>query len=424
MIDPRIVALLHSAASAQQRGDGNGALKHLQAVVALDPAHPQALNSLGVAAITRGDAGAAVDLLVRAAAADPGAAPVWMNLAKAQRLAGDDSGERKSLERVLAIDARDFMGLVRMAELHERTGEDARANEKWLAVLGLAAGIPSPVPAMVRMLEHATKFVNARAQAFSDAIDAQLDAARAGLAQEDRRRFDAAIANVMGRRKIYANQCAGLFYPFLPAEEFFPRALFPWFKAFEAQTAAIRAELEALLQTSDAAIRPYVAQAPGTPDNPWTPLDNSPAWSAYYLWRYGVKQDEACAACPATAAALAAVPDASDLPGRAPTAFFSILRPGARIPPHTGVSNTRTIVHLPLIVPEECGFRVGGETREWREGEAFGFDDTIEHEAWNESGSLRAVLILDVWNPYLTHVERGLLRTYYRAADESGLNPA
>ena len=83
----------------------------------------------------------------------------------------------------------------------------------------------------------------------------------------------------------------------------------------------------------------------------------------------------------------------------------------------------RTIVHLPLIVPPGCGFRVGGETREWKVGEAFAFDDTIEHEAWNDSDELRAVLILDVWNPHITEAERELLQTFFRVADSSGHAP-
>ena len=97
---------------------------------------------------------------------------------------------------------------------------------------------------------------------------------------------------------------------------------------------------------------------------------------------------------------------------RAPTAFFSILKPKTHIPPHTGVTNTRAIIHLPLIIPEGCGFRVGGETREWKMGEAFAFDDTIEHEAWNNSDELRAVLIFDVWNPHLTPVEQTMLQRF------------
>ena len=99
-----------------------------------------------------------------------------------------------------------------------------------------------------------------------------------------------------------------------------------------------------------------------------------------------------------------------DLPGKGPTAMFSILEPHTRIPPHTGSNNVRTTVHLPLVVPEGCGFRVGAETRTFEAGKAWAFDDTIEHEAWNDSDEPRAILILDVWNPLLTEAERAAVR--------------
>ena len=90
--------------------------------------------------------------------------------------------------------------------------------------------------------------------------------------------------------------------------------------------------------------------------------------------------------------------------------MFSILEPRTRIPPHTGSSNVRTTVHLPLVVPEGCGFRVGSETRTSEAGKAWAFDDTIEHEAWNDSDAPRAILILDAWNPLLTEAERAAVR--------------
>lgn len=93
---------------------------------------------------------------------------------------------------------------------------------------------------------------------------------------------------------------------------------------------------------------------------------------------------------------------------------------GARsIPPHTGVTNTRAIIHLPLIVPPNCGFRVGGEVREWVEGKAFAFDDTIEHEAWNRSDLPRAVLIIDAWNPHLSEHEQAAISTYIQRSDQA-----
>ena len=105
------------------------------------------------------------------------------------------------------------------------------------------------------------------------------------------------------------------------------------------------------------------------------------------------------------------------IPDKAPNVFFSILKAGSHIPAHTGVTNVRSVVHLPLIVPEGCEFRVGGETRSWVQGRAFAFDDTIEHEAWNRSAADRAVLIIDVWNPYLSDHERAMICGLYEAAD-------
>ncbi len=386
------------------------------------PRQPQALNSLGMIALARGEHGRAAELFRSAADADPGAPALWINLAKAQRLLSDDEGERASLNRALEIDQRHLTALIRLAELHERLGENAQAAHRWSAVLALGRMIDQRPPELDQLLDRAAAFVAEHGKLFAEVVEKGLEAEREGLERRQRRRFDAAIDHSLGRRLIYANHCAGLHFPFLPADEFFDREHFAWMTELEAKTDAIRAELVALLQDGQQGFRPYVRMDPGTPQNKWTELDNNLAWGAYFLWEYGERQEAACARCPETAAALEAVPRA-DIPGRAPSAFFSLLKPKTRIPPHTGVSNTRTIIHLPLIVPEGCGFRVGGETREWRVGEAFAFDDTIEHEAWNDSDELRAVLIFDVWNPYLTEVEKGLLRRFYELADASGHNP-
>ncbi len=269
------------------------------------------------------------------------------------------------------------------------------------------------------ILREAEQFVAERTRVFADAIDADLAAARADIPAADLRRFDTSIDAMLGRRRLYESECAGLRFAFLPADEYFPRRHFPWFPEFEAATPVIQAELASLLETGDEGFAPYVAMPPGAPPNKWTELDGSDRWSAYYLWKYGAPIDAAVRRCPQTAALLEAMPRAQ-IPGRCPSAFFSVLRPHSRIPPHTGVSNTRAVVHLPLIVPDGCGFRVGGETRQWRVGEAFAFDDTIKHEAWNDSDHPRVVLIIDVWNPHLTIAEQRLVQTFYTAADRSG----
>lgn len=421
--DPHVVQLLRSAQDAQRRGDGAAAARHLEQVLVYQPDHAAALNSLGMLALGRADFVAAEDLFDRAAAADPDAPPLWINLATARRQRGDIEGERKSLQRVLEIDQRHLTANIRLAELHERLGERAQAAHRWGGVIAVAETLPERPQALEALLDHARAYLADVGAQFGGAIDQGLEAARAGLDAAERRRFDACVDAALGRRRIYHNECDGLHFPFLPADEFFDRALFPWLGAIEAKTDIIRAEFEALMQGGLAGFSPYVEMDPGTPANKWSPLDHSLDWSALHLWRHGERIEEACRRCPETAAALEAMPR-SHVPGRMPTAFFSVLRPRTHLPAHSGVSNTRAIIHLPLIVPPGCRFRVGGETREWREGEAWAFDDTIEHEAWNDSDEMRAVLIFDTWNPHLTEVEQALLRAFFAASDASGFNPA
>ena len=115
-------------------------------------------------------------------------------------------------------------------------------------------------------------------------------------------------------------------------------------------------------------------------------------------------------------AAVRRLPQA-EVPLRSPSALFSVLQPRTRIPPHNGVANFRLVVHLPLILPGSCGFRVGGETREWRYGQAWAFDDTIEHEAWNDSDAVRVILICDIWSPRLSPEERRTIAAVIAATD-------
>ncbi len=422
MTDQNIAQLAQAAMQAHRNGDLPAARKGYEAALALDPANPGLLNSLGIVLTDLRHLPDAEATFRRAIAADPKAPELWMNRAKAQRMAGDEAGEAESLAGALALDQRHFMARVRQAELYERQGNAGLATHDWTAVLTMADGMDQANSGLAAILDRARAYVAARGAEFEAAVTPAIDAARASVSPEASRRFSALMGAATGKRKIYRNECAGLFYPFLPPDEFFGRHHFDWMAGIEAKSDAILAELSALLDGGGNGFAPYVSMPPGTPENKWSELSDSNRWDACYLWKYGARQDAIADQCPQTMTALDAIAR-FDVPGRGPTAFFSLLRPQTHIPPHTGVSNTRTIVHLPLIVPDHCGFRVGGETREWRVGEAFAFDDTIEHEAWNRSDELRAVLIFDVWNPYISEDERMLLRTFYTAADSSGLRP-
>ena len=377
----------------------------------------QIANAEGVAALRVGDAAAAVAAFMRATAADPAAGPLWRNLAHAHRLAGDEAGERAALNEALSLDRLDFAAHLRLAQLHQRLGEETEALIAWNAVEQLAAQLPILAPEVASELAAGRVYCEALRGRLAVAADAAL-AADPNRDETEERRVRAFVDHALGRRRVYHNQCAGVFYPFLPEDEYFDRRHFPWFEELEGATADIQRELRGLLDAPGDLIRPYVRFEAGTPDNEWSPLDGSLDWSACFLWEYGAPHQAVLDRCPRTAALLDRLPLAR-IPGRAPNAFFSVLRPHSKIPPHTGVTNTRAIIHLALEVPQGCGFRVGNETREWAEGRAFAFDDSIEHEAWNDSDQRRAVLIIDAWNPHLSTREQAAILEYFAAADSA-----
>ena len=407
---------LDAAMRAQQAGRMSEARGHFEAVLTLDPTQPLARNVLGLDALAAGDARSAADHLEEACRGDPQSAELWLNLAAAHNKLGNDEGERGALERALGVDQRFLPALVRLAQLHERLGEEGPAADRWAAVIALASSLGHPTGERARLIAHARDYVERQRHQMADELDEAVAIDLAAVSTAERRRFSAAVATMLGRRSIYANECHGLHYPFLPADEFFDREHFAWLERLESATDEIRCELEAIMADPDPGLAPYVEQPSGVPENKWSPLDRSLDWGALHLWRDGERIDAACARAPATAALVESLP-LCRIPGRAPAVFFSILKAGKSIPPHTGVTNVRSIVHLPLIVPEGCTFRVGGETRRWIEGEAFVFDDTIEHEAHNPARRDRAVLILDCWNPYISDAEREMICRIYEVTD-------
>jgi aspartyl/asparaginyl beta-hydroxylase (cupin superfamily) len=281
-----------------------------------------------------------------------------------------------------------------------------------------------PVPAISGMVDRARKAVRADDDALAAALEERVAGIRTQHGNASLRRADRCLERLTGRRTRYNPEPTFMYFPEIPAVEFFERGDFPWLDAVEAATDEIRTELTTILVADRAGLEPYIAYPDGVPLDRWRELNKSRRWSAYFLTNQGVDQPSHIARCPRTMRALKGAP-LCDVSARAPTVFFSILDASTEIPPHSGVTNTRLTVHLPLIVPDNCGFRVGSETREWVPGKAWVFDDTIEHAAWNRSDTPRAVLIFDIWNPLLTEAERDVVRaatevvgSYYAATPE------
>ena len=377
-------------------------------VLSSSPNHSQALFHLGQHALYSKQPARARMLLERAAALSPNDAAIELNLSFVFRAMGDNSGEMGALTRALTIDPYCYPALLARAMLLERTGLTKAAARTYKNVIDIAPPADQLAPGLRQSLDHGREVVKQNAVALEAYIEERLRPARLKHAGEALERFEECKAIAVGAKKAYAQQPDMLLFPRLPAIQFYDNANFPWISQLEAATDAMRGELLKVLKEDHEKFAPYVNHPPGSPLNQWAELNRSARWSVFYLWKDGERLDENCARCPQTRSVCDAIP-MLEVPGYGPTVLFSLLSPHTRIPPHSGSTNARLIVHLPLIVPQGCGFRVGNETREWQVGKAWVFDDTIEHEAWNDSDELRAIVMIDIWNPYLTIPERDLV---------------
>jgi aspartyl/asparaginyl beta-hydroxylase (cupin superfamily) len=317
------------------------------------------------------------------------------------KASGDFRGALAAIDRALAISPLDFSALLARAVILDNLG-DPDAGEAYghaLAQIHPDEEIPGPWQAAVA---HARKRNGEYRSALEQHLSKNLPS---GLTPAEQSRAERFISNRSRNTRHYHQEPCDFHYPGLPEIEFHDRELFPGLVGLEDATAAIRAEFDALIAAEAAEMVPYIQYPDRVPLRQWKELNNNPKWTAIHLLQNGWPVDVNARHCPQTMDAISKM-DQPQVPGASPVAMFSLLAPRTRIPPHKGVANTRLVCHLPLIVPPNCGFRVGATTREWRVGEAFVFDDTIEHEAWNESDELRVVLILDLWPPALGPNER------------------
>lgn len=402
------IAALHSAAvQAVQAGQEEHAGRAWVRILDLDANDQLALTSLGKRAFKYGDMEIARTAFERLVAAHPQAVQGWISLALVGQRSADETLEESSIDGALRADASDLVALILRANLLERQGRRHKAASVYGAVAAVAPPLEQLNPDLRDAVTHAWDYRDRYNGDYGAFLDTFLAPHYSALDGADLRRFRESVDIMVARKRRYDSQSMMYHYPGLVPVPFFERAEFPWLDAIEAGSDAIRAELLQVL-SREQDIVPYMAIADDIPHNQFAELNNSPRWSAFHLLADGKPVAGNAEQCPVTMSLLAGAPQ-PDQPGRTPTAMFSLLKPKTRIPPHVGVSNARLVAHLPLIVPDNCGFRVANETRGWEPGKAFVFDDTIEHEAWNDSDQLRVVLIFDIWHPRLSAAERSMI---------------
>lgn len=365
----------------------------------------QKLASAGMAALARGDGVSARQAFEGAIRMGWPGAPVWLALAAACRLTGDVQARRAALERAIEIAPSHPRALLLSGAFHEEQGSKMTARGFYAAGLR-ALGQRPPPPEIAEDVSRAQAFLAANPDPAEQRIRAALADIELGPSAEDRL-FAQSIDLLLGNVLPCYQRPTRYYYPGLPQRQFYETHEFTWTEQIEASAEQIGAELAGLLADRQT-FAPYVENTGREAGIKAHKLRGNPDWGAYYLVKQGQPVQEHVDRCPATFAALAALGELAR-PAPAHSILFSRLAPGAAIPPHHGQYNTRLICHLPLIVPPQCGFRVGNEVREWQPGRLLIFDDTIEHEAWNLSDRERIILIFEIWRPELSDRQRSLI---------------
>ena len=367
-----------------------------------------ALARSGMDALRRGDAAAARVAFEAITAAGNAPSQAWVLLAQSCALLGDHVAADAALDAVLQMEPRNLYALLMKGDAFARAGDNRAAVSWYMKAVNAGAGRKLS-PDLVPRLAAAQAHLDRAGGSFRHHLDATL--ATRGVADAGPR-FAEALAILSGEKQLYLQSPTSFFFPGLPHTQYFDPADFAWVVGLEAAAPAIRAELEAVLAT-DTGLKPYVEADPTRP-NKGHMLLGDPDWSAFHLIENGAPVAGNADRCPATLAALADLP-IPRIAGRSPMALFSVLKPHTHIPPHSGMLNTRAIVHLPLIVPENCRLRVGNDVRSVIEGKVMIFDDSIEHEAWNDSDETRVILLFEIWRPELSAAERHALTAMFEA---------
>lgn len=388
------------------------------------PPSPQELERIGregVDALKRGDAATARARFEELLANGDNDPQTWLAAALARHAMGDIDAAHQALDEVFARDQQNLRALLLKADCYMADGDRRAAAPFYTAVVRMVPDLAAVPPQARQEIERAkaalAHYRNSMMAHLEDSIEQDgLPLSSASprfihsldlLAEKKQRQLNPS--------EDYPEQPRAFYFPELPATGYYPRDPFPWLGDLEDAVDDIADELAKARENPDL-FAPYIHAEGNRPvRNDHRNLDNAD-WSALFLWRDGELADGAEALFPKTLKALEAAP-LEIIPGRSPIALFSKLAPGARIDPHTGFLNTRLICHLPIITPENCALRVAGETRSWKRGEAFVFNDTVEHEAWNNSDEERVVLICSVWRPELSQDETKYVSSLLQAVN-------
>jgi len=371
----------------------------------------------GVIALQRGDFAAARDAFAAVTASGTASAQAWLFYAQACEGIDDRESLSAALDQVLEADASNPFAWLMKGDLFARRGDDRASVSFYRMGLRRTAelqGLPGDLAERAQRAEAAVAAAETR---FEHELHQALKARGIDKVPP---RFSEALDIASGKQPVFLQEPTNFYFPGLPQRAWYSTDAFPWAARLEAAVPQVRAEIEAVL-ADEQGLQPYVQEEVERASRGHSLL-NDARWSAFHLFKNGERIEENARRCPFIMQLLELVP-IPVIKHRSPMALISILKPSTHIPPHHGMLNTRLICHIPLVVPHGCRLRVGAEVREVVPGKAMIFDDSFEHEAWNDGDSVRAVLLFEIWRPEISEDEQVALTAMFEAVTGYGASP-
>ena len=362
-------------------------------------------------AMARGDVREAASLLEVAAQRGRDSTTL-LRLATVRRSIGDLSGAIQAATAGVELSPRNFLMCLLLGSLREATGAIHAAQRAYRSACVHAPLDLSFQPGIEKQLEWARRRAEAADAWRKHVVEWDPAEAPYSLSRDEERRVRGFRTNILENVEAGIVAPPVFMVPGIRPKRYFDPSAFQGIAEVEAATDLIRAEFLALAESRSETLSARLGGLHAAD------TDNSRpgAWSMIPLIKNGALVEQFASRCPQTMQ-FARKLDLPKLGLISPSLYFSVLEPNSRIAPHTEITNARLIAHLPLIVPGQCGFSVGGEERRWEVGKALVFDDMTLHEAWNDSNRIRVVLIADLWRPELSDAERSAVSDLMNCRD-------
>lgn len=383
-----------------------------------------AARAVAAFAIERGDLDTAFEQLGAALKFAPSDAAVQLEYAQVLWRRGNPDLALQAIETLLTRDAEHHVAWLVLGQIREAGGDQHGALRAWHQAItrALKAGHWRDRESMdPRIVEAVSGCIEKLNRGRRELLFRSFDDVRHAYGARAVARVEHALRAYLGEASSPPpdpRQRPKFFYfPGLPDGPYHDPLLQPWAPLLCDAWTELREEALTLL-AEDRDFESFLGLRRGQRADGYVGGTNPNAsWDAYFFYRHGQRFDEHHRRCPKTSAVLESV-DLCHINRQAPEVCFSLLRPQSTIVAHYGVTNTRLVMHLPLIVPPDCALNVlGAAEHHWKPGELMMFDDTYQHEAWNRSDEPRLIVLMDCWNPHLSEPEKTAVKLLVEAID-------